>query len=152
MMITESYSKFRDSIRKNILNGPLGFAEWAFLPADLAVLMGRAMASPDIDTKTKGLLIMAGLYTSAGIELIPESLLGPIGLVDDGIVIISALNELLNESDQRVIQDLWEGSPENLYKIQSFIWNIHSRTTLYIVRPFATWLRNSLAQVIATKV
>ncbi|MCK5691009.1 DUF1232 domain-containing protein, partial [Myxococcota bacterium] len=103
MMITEKYRNIRKSIRENILNGPLGFAEWAFLPADLAVLMGRAMASPDIDTKTKGLLIMAGLYTSAGIDLIPESLLGPIGLVDDGIVIISALNELLNESDQRVI-------------------------------------------------
>ena len=52
------------------------------------------------------------------IELLPELLLGPIGLIDDLIVVGAALSRLLNHVHPDVVRMHWAGQGDALVAIQ----------------------------------
>jgi len=86
-----------------------------------AVLEVRALVHPEISRKTKIGLLATGIYVSAPIDLIPEWVLGHLGLVDDGVVVITAMNRLLNHEDPEVISELWSGTDDELAETQQVI-------------------------------
>ena len=116
---------------------------------DLAVLVGRAMISPEVDPKTKAYLILAGLYTGSGLDVLPEAILGPIGLVDDGIVILEAVHRLLNETDPDVVDKLWPGDVSVLRLLQRWVGDSRDGVRQYVVRPIARWIRRTVGQAVA---
>jgi uncharacterized membrane protein YkvA (DUF1232 family) len=81
------------------------------------------------------------------LDLIPELLLGPPGLVDDVALAAYVLHDLLETSDPAIVREHWEGSADILDLIRRIlatadtmvggsIWRrIISRTESFIPRP-----------------
>ena len=111
-----------------------------FVPADLMVLIGRAMASPDVPQAVKGALVFSGLYTASGIDVLPEDWLGPVGLVDDAMTVMEALHLLLNETDQSVVYGLWSGDPASLMMLQKSVKKWRGTAKRYVITPILAWL------------
>jgi uncharacterized membrane protein YkvA (DUF1232 family) len=143
------YTRLRDTVTAVLPEGAAQAAGVVLAPADLAVLIGRAVISPHIPAPTKAYLILAGLYTSSGLDLLPEAVLGPIGLADDGVVILEALHRLLNQTDPAVIDALWPGEVSALRAIQRWTFEARKTVQIYVVRPVARWIRRAIASAIA---
>ena len=62
---------------------------------------------------------------------------------------VEALHKLVNETDPRVVQQLWSGDPMALLKLQALIWRVRETAQKAIVRPFAAWVRRTIARVAA---
>ena len=119
------------------------------VPSDLAVLIGRAMLSPDVPGAVKAKLLFAGLYTGAGIDLIPELFLGPIGFADDGIFVLAAITSLLTDVDPRVLKALWPGTYESLLKTTAVFVQLDRTISEHILRPLGDKLRSLIRQATA---
>lgn len=146
---TRAYSRIRLAIDSFVPSEVAPVAAALLAPADLVVLIGRAMVSPDVEPKTKAYLVLAGLYCGAGLDLVPDALLGPIGYTDDGIVVLEALHRLLNDTDARVLEQLWSGDPRVLAHLQQWVGQAREGVHRYVVRPLAQWLRRVIGQAIA---
>jgi uncharacterized membrane protein YkvA (DUF1232 family) len=53
------------------------------------------------------------------IDLLPSLLLGPVGLVDDLLIVCVALSRLVNHVHPDVVRDAWPGKGDALSAIQS---------------------------------
>ncbi len=73
-----AYDRFRHKLKGLTPAFLTSTAQLLLAPADLAVLIGRAMWSEQVPAEIKAKLVFAGLYTGAGIDLIPELFLGPV--------------------------------------------------------------------------
>jgi uncharacterized membrane protein YkvA (DUF1232 family) len=60
----------------------------------------------------KAYLGAALAYAVSPIDLLPESRLGVAGYLDDVVVVVAALNTLLNEVDQQIVLEHWSGSAD----------------------------------------
>jgi len=143
------YARVRSFVGSSLPVEAARFTAIVLSPADLVVLIGRAMVSPQVPAKTKGYLIFAGLYWSAGYDLIPEAILGPIGYTDDSIIVLEALHRLLNETDPEVIERLWPGDPQVLHTIQRWIGEAREGVQKYVVRPLVLWVRRAIGGFVA---
>ena len=57
-------------------------------------------------------------YALSPVDLIPAALFGPIGLVDDLLVVSAALSRLVNEVHPDVVRSHWPGRGDALHAIQ----------------------------------
>lgn len=128
------------------LSGAVGVA---LASADLAVFIGRSMFSPFVSPQTKAYVILAGLYTGSGFDLVPEALLGPVGLADDSIVVLEAIHRLLNETHPDAVRSLWPGDLETLACLQRWVWTAREAIARHIVRPLAAWIRRAVGRAVA---
>ena len=73
----------------------------------------------DIAHLAAPLIALAGIgYALSPVDLIPELLLGPIGLIDDLLVLGTALSRLLNYVHPDVVRSHWSGKGDALETIQ----------------------------------
>ncbi|MFP6624924.1 MAG: YkvA family protein, partial [Myxococcota bacterium] len=63
---------------------------------DLAVLLFRLMRDDRVPVGSKAIAVLGGAYLISPIDLVPAMLVGPIGLVDDLIVVGAVLSRMLN--------------------------------------------------------
>jgi uncharacterized membrane protein YkvA (DUF1232 family) len=56
-------------------------------------------------------------YILSPIDLLPEALLGPIGLVDDLLIVGAALSRLLNDVHPDVVRSHWSGQGDALESV-----------------------------------
>ena len=90
---------------------PSGLRDLILLLPDLTVLLMRLMREPRIPMRAK---LVAGFgigYVLSPIDLLPSLLLGPIGLVDDLLVVAATLSQLLNHVHPDVVRSHWSGKP-----------------------------------------
>ncbi len=87
---------------------------FALLAPDLAVLARRVLADRRVAARLRGELVAALLYVASPIDLIPESLFGPAGLIDDATVLSRALDTLLNRVPDAIVREHWPGEPHQL--------------------------------------
>ncbi|MCP5042314.1 MAG: DUF1232 domain-containing protein [bacterium] len=81
---------------------------------DLAILLFRLARDPRVPIGAK---VIAGLgvgYVLSPIELLPEALLGPIGLIDDLLVVGTVLSRLLKSVHPDIVRDHWSGQGDAL--------------------------------------
>lgn len=90
----------------------------ALLLPDLTVLLARLLRDPRVPLGSK-LVALFGLgYVLSPIDLLPELLLGPIGLVDDILVVSAALSRMLNDVHPDVVRSHWSGQGDALDAVQ----------------------------------
>ena len=53
-------------------------------------------------------------YLISPVDLLPEALLGPLGLADDVALAFMALDLMLNRVDQEIVRQLWRGEADLL--------------------------------------
>ncbi len=110
--------RFYDRLRASVVVPRMGvgssLADLLLLLPDLAVLLFRLARDPRVPIGAK---LIAGLgvgYVLSPIELLPEVILGPIGLIDDLLVVGTALSRLLKSVHPDVVRFHWAGQGDAL--------------------------------------
>jgi uncharacterized membrane protein YkvA (DUF1232 family) len=85
---------------------------------DLTVLLLRLLRDPRVPFSCKVIAVLGVGYALSPIDLIPSLLVGPIGLVDDLLVVSAALSKILNQVHPDVVRSHWSGQGDALDAIQ----------------------------------
>lgn len=100
-------------------DGPAsGLRDLVLVLPDLTVLLTRLLRDPRVPRGPKLVALLGLGYVLSPIDLLPEILLGPIGLVDDLLVVTAALSLLLNDVHPDVVRAHWSGKGDALQVIQ----------------------------------
>jgi uncharacterized membrane protein YkvA (DUF1232 family) len=95
-----------------------GLSDMLLLLPDLTVLLLRLMRDRRVPRLPKLIAVLGIGYVLSPIDLLPAILLGPIGLVDDLLVVSAALSRLLNHVHPDVVRSAWPGQGDALVAIQ----------------------------------
>lgn len=95
-----------------------GFRDLLLLIPDLTVLLLRLLRDDRVPRFPKLLALLGVGYVLSPIDLLPSLLLGPIGLIDDLLVLSAALSRLLNHVHPDVVRSAWSGQGDALEAIQ----------------------------------
>ena len=136
------YDRLRARVASAAPGEPSGLRELLLLLPDFTVLLARLMRDPRVGWGSK-LLAVAGVgYVVSPIDVLPSLLLGPIGLVDDLLVVTAALSALLNRAHPDVIRSHWPGQGDALDAIQ--------RASRWSARFVGGRLRGALRRAVGT--
>jgi uncharacterized membrane protein YkvA (DUF1232 family) len=95
-----------------------GMGDVLVLLPDLTVLLARLMRDPRVPLGSK-LVALAGVgYVLSPLDLLPALLFGPIGMVDDLVIVSAALSRLLNDVHPDVVRSHWSGKGDALEAIR----------------------------------
>jgi uncharacterized membrane protein YkvA (DUF1232 family) len=95
-----------------------GVRDLLLLLPDLTVLLIRLTRDPRVPVPAKVIAGLSVAYVFSPIDLIPEALLGPFGLIDDLFVVGVALAKLLQSVHPDVVRQHWSGHGDVLDAIQ----------------------------------
>jgi uncharacterized membrane protein YkvA (DUF1232 family) len=95
------------------------FAAYALAGPDLLILASRVLRDGRVPRIIRGEIVAAAVYLASPIELIPEVLFGPFGLVDDAVVAARLFDVLLNRVEPDVVRELWPGDRAVLETLQA---------------------------------
>lgn len=87
------------------------------LVPDLAVLLVRLIRDARVPPGAKAIALLGIAYLLSPLDLIPD-LLGPIGLVDDVLILGACLSRLVNYVHPDVVRLHWSGQGDALEVIQ----------------------------------
>ncbi len=121
--------RFYDSLKARIiqwLGSRLGgrlvkLAEFTFLLPDIMILLGRLLLDKRVPRRLRIKLGMILGYLASPLDLIPEALVGPLGLVEDLVLVAFALNRVFAEVEHGILAEHWSGRPEHLEKLGELV-------------------------------
>jgi len=79
-----------------------------FLP-DMVVLLVRLARDPRVPTGAKALALFGVGYALSPIDLLPEIFFGPLGFVDDLLVVAAAVSRIINHVHPDLVKAHWPG-------------------------------------------
>ena len=114
--------RFYDRIRQHVVKEKPGLSSSArdvlLLLPDLTILLFRLLREERVPIGAKALALVGVGYVFSPIDLLPAFLLGPVGLVDDLLVVSAALSRILNHVHPDVVRAHWSGKGDALDAIQ----------------------------------
>ncbi len=118
------YHKLRKTVR--IWAGGEGsqsnrYADFILAGPDLFMLLVRLSQDDRVSETDKAKLAGAVAYFINPLDLIPEAVLGPPGLVDDVALGAFVLHEVLENTDPAVVREHWEGDVDVLDLIRQIV-------------------------------
>lgn len=112
------YDALRDRVVRSSPGAPSGVGDLLLLLPDLVVLLVRLMRDSRVPRWPKWIAALGVGYAISPVDLLPSLLLGPIGLVDDLLVVSAALSRLVNHVHPDVVRGAWSGQGDALEVIQ----------------------------------
>lgn len=97
------------------------FADLILAGPDLFMLLVRLSRDDRVDQVSKTKLAGAAAYFISPLDLIPELILGPPGLVDDVALSAFVLNDVLENTDPAIVREHWEGDTDVLELIRQIL-------------------------------
>lgn len=97
-----------------------GLGDLLLLLPDVVVLLSRLLRDDRVPLGAKALAVLGIGYVLSPIDLIPEVLFGPIGLLDDLFVVTATLSRILNDVHPDVVRSHWSGQGDALDAIRRF--------------------------------
>jgi len=85
---------------------------------DLVVLLFRLLREPRVPSGAKLIALLGIGYLFSPIDLVPEVVFGPIGLLDDLLVAGAAVSRLINYVHPDVVRAHWPGRGDALDALQ----------------------------------
>ncbi len=113
------YDRMRSRVVRRSARRRSGFRDMLLMLPDFTVLLSRLMRDQRVPLSGKIVAMFGVAYVLSPIDLLPALLLGPIGLVDDLIVVTAALSRMLNHVHPDVVRAHWSGQGDALEAIQS---------------------------------
>jgi len=111
-----------DRLRAHVASGELtrssSLWDLLLLLPDFAVLLFRLLRDDRVPIAAKTVALMGLGYLLLPIDLIPEVVFGPIGLIDDLLIVGTALSRLINQVHPDVVRSHWSGQGDALDAIQ----------------------------------
>jgi uncharacterized membrane protein YkvA (DUF1232 family) len=112
------YDRVRSKLTGIASGVPAGVTDLLLLLPDLVVLLARLMRDRRVPLGAK-LTAGAGLaYVLSPIDLMPEILFGPLGMLDDLVVVAAAVSRVLNHVHPDLIALHWSGRGSALDSVQ----------------------------------
>ena len=136
------YDRLRSQVIETEPGEGSGLRDLLLLLPDLAVLLFRLMRDDRVPVGSKAIAVLGAAYLVSPIDLLPTFLLGPIGLVDDLIVVGAVLSRMLNRVHPDVVRSHWSGQGDALEAIH----RVSAGTERMFgdrVRKFTGWLTRS---------
>jgi uncharacterized membrane protein YkvA (DUF1232 family) len=134
------YDRLRMQVVRSRPGTPSGVRDLILLLPDLSVLLLRLLRDRRVPLRAKLVAGMGVGYVLSPLDLIPSLLVGPVGLVDDLVVVAATLSRLLNHVHPDVVRSHWPGQGDALAAIQGVTrWS----ESLFTVR-LRGWLRGLL--------
>lgn len=126
MQAQDFYQRVRDKIVRWAETRGAGreITNYVLLIPDLMALFVRLMADPRISAALKTQIAAASAYVIVPIDLLPEALMGPAGLIDDAIIAVIALNrvvKMMGQVGEEVIRQYWDGDDDILDVIEDLL-------------------------------
>ncbi len=107
-----------DRLRAQVVTARPGSAsrirDVILLLPDLTVLLLRLLRDSRVPISCKVIALFGVGYALSPIDLIPSLLVGPIGLVDDLLVVSAALSKILNQVHPDIVRSHWSGQGDAL--------------------------------------
>jgi uncharacterized membrane protein YkvA (DUF1232 family) len=108
------YDRLRKAVVENRVGEGSGVRDLLLLLPDLTVLLMRLLRDSRVPATSKMIAILGVGYVLSPIDLFPALLLGPLGLVDDLIVVSAALSRVINHVHPDVVRSHWPGKGDAL--------------------------------------
>lgn len=137
------YDRLRSQVVQANPGEPSSIRDLLLLLPDLAVLLFRLMRDDRVPVGSKAIAVLGAAYLLSPIDLMPALLMGPIGLVDDLIVIGAVLSRMLNRVHPDVVRSHWSGHGDALDAIQ--------RVTAWTERTFGDRVRQLTSWVVGSR-
>ena len=111
------YDRLRERIREpgDVQSGVL---DLLLLVPDLTVLLMRLLRDERVPVGSKGIALLGVGYVLSPLDVLPEIFLGPIGLLDDLLVLGTVLSRMMNRVHPDVVRSHWSGQQDALETIQ----------------------------------
>lgn len=118
VVLEREHKRYYDQLREKIekyMREKMGdkrtekVAPYLLLAPDLFVLLARLAKDKRVPLRSKSLALAAVLYFMTPLDIIPELFMGPVGYVDDIIFATLALNKMLVDVDEKIINEHWNG-------------------------------------------
>lgn len=97
------------------------WADYILAVPDMFHLLVKLTLDPAVPDNYKAKLGLGLAYFISPIDLIPEALLGPLGFVDDLVVVAYILNTMINETDSELVKKHWAGDQDVLKLVQQIV-------------------------------
>ncbi len=94
-----------------------GVLDMLFLLPDLTVLLARLLREPRVPIFSKAVAVAGLAYVVSPVDAVPALFFGPIGLVDDLVVVAAALSAMLNRVHPDIVRLHWSGQGDALAAI-----------------------------------
>jgi uncharacterized membrane protein YkvA (DUF1232 family) len=112
------YDRVRSALRAPLPGAPSDLRDLALALPDLAVLVLRLLRDARVRPGDKVVAMLGVAYVLSPVDLLPEFLLGPLGLVDDVLVLAATVSRLVNRVHPDVVRAHWSGQGDALDAIQ----------------------------------
>jgi uncharacterized membrane protein YkvA (DUF1232 family) len=98
--------------------------QYIMLVPDIMALFVRLMGDPRVSSALKAEIAAASAYIIIPVDLMPEAVLGPVGLIDDAIVGVIALNRVvkaMGQAGENVLRQYWDGEEDILQVVEDLL-------------------------------
>jgi uncharacterized membrane protein YkvA (DUF1232 family) len=112
------YERLRSKMTTSRPGAGSGPRDLLLLLPDLTVLLMRLLRDRRVPRGSKVAALLGVGYVLSPIDLVPTLIFGPLGLVDDLLVVSATLSRLLNHVHPDVVRSHWPGKGDALEVIQ----------------------------------
>ncbi len=112
------YDRMRGQVIRREPGTASGMRDLILLLPDLTVLAMRLLRDDRVPRRAKFLVMIGIWYVLSPIDLLPGLILGPVGLIDDVVIMAATLSRLLNHVHPDVVRSHWPGQGDALAAIQ----------------------------------
>jgi len=112
------YDRLRRQVIEREPGAGSGVRDLLLLLPDLTVCLLRLLRDDRVPLASKALAVVGVGYVFSPVDLVPGLLFGPIGLVDDLLVVAATLSRILNDVHPDVVRSQWSGQGDALDAIQ----------------------------------
>jgi len=114
-------AEFYQTLRERVAGYTGEYADYVLLLPDLFLLITRLMLDGRVEGRHKIYMGAALVYVISPINLISERRFGVLGYLDDVVVVVAALNNLVNEIDPAIVTEHWSGKADLLASMQRIL-------------------------------
>jgi uncharacterized membrane protein YkvA (DUF1232 family) len=114
-------AEFYQTLRDRVAGYTGEYADYVLLLPDLFLLITRLMLDGRVEGRHKIYMGAALVYVISPINLISERRFGVLGYLDDLVVVVAALNNLVNEIDPAIVTEHWSGKADLLTSMQRIL-------------------------------
>ena len=97
---------------------PSGATDLLLLLPDLTVLLLRLLRDERVPLARKAVALAGVAYVISPLDLMPSLPLGPVGLVDDLMIVAACLSGIVNRVHPDVVRSHWSGQGDALQAIE----------------------------------
>lgn len=127
--LNPSERRLWDRLRSRVVaepppGGGSGVVDLLLLLPDLTVLLARLMRDARVPITSKAVALAGVGYVLSPIDVVPALFFGPVGLIDDLVIVSVALSRLLRRVHPDVVRSHWSGRGDALvaiYRVTSWV-------------------------------